>query len=88
MQRFEKLHPKVESDDIWEEGPPFGVPIPRLAVDPLYPYEPDVAPRLLDQYLKSLDPTRNPFLAPVNEVRGMRGFQGEPYQYSPADWEL
>jgi hypothetical protein len=81
--RFEQHHPWVEDDDIWEEGPPFGAPVPRESLDPNFPYDPLGAPDLLDRFLRSLIPARNPFLTDPEDVGETPGFQGSPYRYSP-----
>jgi hypothetical protein len=83
--RLEECHPKVESDDIWEEGPPFGIPVPREALDPSLSYAPEDAPELLDRFLRTLDPAQNHFLAQAEVMLTGSGFVGTPYQYSPPD---
>jgi hypothetical protein len=84
--RFEKLHPKIDDDDIWEEGPPFGTPVPREALDPGVPYDSHAAAALLDRFLRTLNPSQNPFLVEPSDVRDAPGFKGAPYQYAVADW--
>jgi hypothetical protein len=81
--RFEQFHPRIEDDDIWEEGPPFGLPVPREAVDPDFPYDALLAPELLDRFLRSLQPGANRFLASPEDVSQARNFSGVPYVYSP-----
>lgn len=83
VERFEKLYPKIEDDDIWEEGPPFGVPVPREALDLSVPFDPNNGPALIDRFLKSLNFNQNPFLSGPNDVLNAPGFNGIPYEYNP-----
>lgn len=87
VTRLEQYHPFIESEDIWEEGPPFGLPVPRQAVDLTRPYMPAEIPALLDLYLSGLLPVRNPFLRQPGEILNDLTFRGEPYRYSRNDWE-
>lgn len=86
--RFETYHPWIEDDDIWEEGAPFGVPVPREALDPIVLYDPKAAPGLLDHFLSNIDPSQNPFLPKTEDDIEVPGFQGVLYKYSTADWEF
>jgi hypothetical protein len=79
--RLQTHHPRLEEDDPWEEGPPFGTPVPREALDPSVPYDPKDAPGLLDRFLRGLDPTQNPFLAERDDVFEAPGFRGMPYRF-------
>jgi hypothetical protein len=83
--RFEQYHPFLESDDFWEEGPAFGSPVPREALDPANPYNAENSPALLDRFLQRLTPDQNPFLMKPEELLDIPGFQGVPYRYSGAD---
>lgn len=86
--RFEAHHPwREDEDDIWEEGPPFGLPVPREALDPSLSYDPENAPELIDRFLGSLNPGQNPFLPGPNDVLEVPGFKGTLYQYSSSDWQ-
>ncbi|MCA9469790.1 MAG: hypothetical protein KC643_30695 [Nitrospira sp.] len=86
--RLELYHPWVEDDDIWEEGPPFGLPVPREVLDPSFSYDPENAPELIDRFLRSLNPEHNPFLPSNDEDLEVPGFKGILYQYSPSDWQI
>jgi hypothetical protein len=79
--RFEQYHPFLESDDIWEQGPIFGIPVPREALDPATTYNPEDAPSLLDRFLQRLNPYINPFLLKAEELDGLQEFEGVPYRY-------
>lgn len=86
VQRLEKDHPWVEDDDIWEDGPPFGFPVPREALDPDFPYAAQMAPDLIDRFLQSCDPVVNPYLAPPGVLTADLTFKGTVYRYRADDW--
>ena len=60
-------------DEIW-----LGTPVPREAFDLEYDYKPGFAKELLNNYLKSLDYSTNPFLLSPEEMKKI-GFKGTPY---------
>ena len=86
LLRLEKYHPWIENEDIWGEGPPLGIPVPREALDPGVSYNPADAPRSVDRFLRYLNPEQNQFLAKPADLLDIPGFKGVPYQYSATDW--
>jgi|ERR1017187_4225868 hypothetical protein len=80
--RLEQYHPWIEDNDIWEEGPPFGIPVPRESLDPSFPYDPKKGSELLDLFLRSLAPSQNPFLIDPEDLLETPGFVGTPYQFA------
>lgn len=80
--RFEQYYPFVESDDIWEDFPNLGTPVPREALDPAIPYDPQNAFLLLDRFLRQLNPNQNPYLIDPEGLIDFPGFEGVPYRYS------
>ncbi len=71
IDRLTRLHPKQKENRL-------GTPVPREALDPSYDYRPEVAPELLDKFLKSLDYAQNPYLSSPEEMIAA-GFEGTPY---------
>jgi hypothetical protein len=57
-----------------------GIPVPREAMDPAFPYDPSQAPGLIRAFLKGLDPSKNRFLTPAAEMTQL-GFPGTPYEF-------
>jgi len=86
ITRLEQTHPKDrEQEDIWGDGPPFGRPVPREALDPERPYDPETAPELLDRFLQGLLQEENRFLAEPSDVSDAPGFDGTPYRYTSSE---
>src|SRR5262249_17385742 len=71
IDRMTRLHPKLKENRL-------GTPVPREALDPGFDYRPEMAPELLDKFLKSLDYTQNPYLSSPEEMIA-DGFEGTPY---------
>lgn len=89
VKRLEKHHLRTDNEeDIWEEGPPFGVPVPREALTPSFSYDPKDAPNLLSAYLNKLNPLSNHFLPKSENELEVPGFRGTLYKYSESDWEI
>jgi len=58
---------------------PDGNPVPIAALDPGAKYDPNQAKKLLGDFLKGLDPKKNPFLRPAAELKAA-GLHGKPYE--------
>jgi hypothetical protein len=55
-------------------------PVPREFFDPSFHYDDAAAAAAIRQFLKSLDPRRNPYLSSADEMKAA-GFAGTPYNY-------
>lgn len=71
LKRLAKLYPFDKADKR-------GVPIPREALDPEFPYKPALANDLLREFLRNLEPKGNPYLRSANDM-AKQGFKGKPY---------
>jgi hypothetical protein len=81
--RLEQHYPKADAiaaEDLFEPFEGMGVPVPPEAFVPHVPWDPALAPGLLDGFLQRLDPTQNPFLRPADELVDAEGIV-EPYRY-------
>lgn len=67
--------------DLFDAFPDQGAAVPPRAFDPTQPYEPAQAGRLWDEYLRSLDPGTNPFLADPEDLADRRDLPGPPYRH-------
>jgi hypothetical protein len=63
--------------------PRTGRPVPREVLDPNNKVKAEDGDKILDQYLKGLDYTSNPYLRSPDEMR-KAGFKGTPYKLEPA----
>ncbi|MBU3059269.1 hypothetical protein [Pseudomonas indica] len=86
VQRLERFHSiAIEladyEPDLFENFPNMGSPVPPEAFDPRRPYDPAQNPSLWDAYLRSLDPSANPFLSPPEELAEHDDLPGPPYRY-------
>jgi hypothetical protein len=54
------------------------VPVPREFFEPGFIYTPEAGKRALQEFLKTLDYTKNPYLRSLGELKE-KGFQGTPY---------
>jgi hypothetical protein len=73
IQRLAKVYPANAQD-------PLGPPLPREVLDADTKYDPTQAPALIDAHLRSMDPSRNPFLASAADMVDA-GYTGTPYTY-------
>jgi len=71
--RLEALYPYDKRD-------PMGDVVPREALDPDVDFRPETTERLVQHYLRNLDPARNRFLATPAEMLA-RKFPGTPYEF-------
>jgi len=89
-ERLARYHAKNNDpgalvSSVFDDFPAQGVPVPREALDPAYPYDPVEAPQLLDRFLRSLDVSANRFLRSPLELRDVDDLPGPPYRYVPRD---
>lgn len=73
LERMAKLYPRQQDD-------PLGEPVSREALEVDRPFDKSQASALLDEFLKGLDPRRNPYLRPSKQML-VQGFRGTPYRY-------
>jgi hypothetical protein len=71
IQRLSQVYP-LDIDNI------LGPPVPREALDPDFDFKPETADKLLSNFLKKLDHSKNPFLRSPNAMV-KAGFMGTPY---------
>jgi len=76
IERMIECHPKT-APAFW------GDPVPRQILDPTFDYDPNTAPRLIDEFLRSVDYSSNPFLRTPQAMRDI-GFEGIAYSYDPS----
>ena len=86
IKRLMKDYPQQEEDpfeNLFEEDKEErkGPLVAREALDPSFDYHPDQAPRLLDQFLRSVDYKNNPFLRSPEELMEL-GIE-HPYRLLP-----
>ena len=86
--RLAKFHPAPENDpfeDLFNdhEEERRGSLVAREALDPSFDYHPDQAPELLDNFLRSVDQTANPFLRSPEELKES-GIE-HPYRVFPPE---
>lgn len=72
LERLAKDHPPTKKS-------PDGVPVPREAIDPEFPYKPEMAGELVAKFLATLDFKANPYLQTPEEMKNA-GFSGTPYK--------
>lgn len=72
IEQLAKNHPPTKKS-------PDGVPVPREALDPAFPYKPEMASELISAFLAKLDYMTNPYLQTPEEMKNA-GFEGTPYQ--------
>jgi hypothetical protein len=81
LRRFEQLYPRDPSD-------PLGDVVPKEAVDPRVEFHAEFTETLVNQYLATLDVSRNMFLSTPDGMRahieGEQDFQGTPYAFDIA----
>jgi hypothetical protein len=58
----------------------FGDVVPREVLDPDFNFDPQAVPKLLDAYLRGLNPDTNRFLRTPQQMVEL-GFEGTPYRY-------
>jgi hypothetical protein len=83
IERLEAHYPRVlalVSESVFEPFPGMGTPVPAELFDLRADFDPAAAPGLLDQFLRSLDPTQNPYLHPASELAGIEDVP-IPYRY-------
>ena len=74
VDRLMKMHPAPEDDpfeDLFDDEhieERRGPLVAREALDPSFDYHPDQAPALLDNFLRSIDHSKNPFLRSPEEL--------------------
>jgi hypothetical protein len=73
LERLVQTHP---ADQDGRSG--FGKPIPRVVLDPALDYAVAAEEQYLSDFLATLDPAANPFLASPEEM-AESGFVGDPY---------
>jgi len=85
LQRLEPLYPYRDDD-------PSGDVVPREALDPGFDFQPELTEKLVQEYLRSLNPQSNRFLRTASEMLE-NGFGGTPYSFDiqedrrrRADW--
>jgi hypothetical protein len=72
IARLTKLYPMRDDDKL-------GPPVPREALDPGRPFDPNSAHTLLSEFLQTLEHQGNPHLYSPDEL-SEAGFQGTPYR--------
>jgi len=87
VKRLEAFHDVArdvseEEEDLFAEYPWQGSSIPREAFEPDFSYQPDLAPQLLDRFLKALRPDQNPYLRTAQEIEDLGGVGQIPYTYA------
>jgi hypothetical protein len=82
VARLEQFYPKdaITREGLFEPFESMGEPVPPEAFVPHVPWDPTLAPSLLDAFLQRLEPTQNPFLRPADELVGVDGIV-QPYRY-------
>jgi hypothetical protein len=73
IERLTKYHARESGLDNW-----MGSPVPREALDPDFDYKPEMADKLLSDFIENLDPSKNHFLLSPAELSEI-GFEGKPY---------
>lgn len=76
IARLEQYYPRaaaIAQEDLFEPFEGMGEPVPAEAFMPNAPWEPALAPTLLDSFLRRLDPDQNPFLRPAAELVDAEG---------------
>lgn len=73
LQQLETLYPMDEEDALGEV-------VPRAAFDPEYNFDISQTEQLVNQFLKQLDPQKNPYLASPDDMLEF-GFEGTPYSF-------
>lgn len=87
LSRMEAFHTEAaefdaaEVPDIFEDFPNQGIPVPSQAFDPGFPYDRSVAANLWDDYLATLAPASNRFLAPPERLSELDTLPSHPYRY-------
>ncbi len=72
VERLARNHPQTKKNLD-------GDPVPREALDPDFPYKPEMASELVGKFLAKLDYKANPYLQTPQEMK-QAGFEGTPYQ--------
>jgi len=70
-----------EDDDPFTKVPWHGSPVPREAFDLSFQYQRELAPGLLDGFLRSLRPSENPYLRNAQEIGDLGGVGQTPFAY-------
>jgi hypothetical protein len=77
VNRLELLYPFNEHD-------PLGEVVPREALNPDFEFRPELTERLVNHYLRNLEPRKNQFLRTAQEMLEC-GFKGVPYSFDMAE---
>jgi len=79
LDRLQKCYGLTEEDaELGDDGDFLGPPVPREALVMEVPYSVDQGPALVRAFLKRLDPAKNRFLTPPEEMKQL-GYEGTPY---------
>lgn len=77
IDRFVALYPFKKDDSL-------GDPVPWQFADPAHVVRPDDAEALLDEFIRGLEGSQNPFMNPP-DVMVAQGFKRTPYRFSLAE---
>jgi hypothetical protein len=85
VQRLERFYPRIaaaEPESFFGLNLASHQPVPREAFDLSQNFDPARAPQLVDNFLRSLDPSANPSLRPADQLQDLPEFPGTPYRYA------